>query len=244
MSDTPSLPASGHGEVAGLVEELRAGLEGVTPGPWARKGDRRRWNPNYVESSKAHIADVMQCGIDKKRDPESEANAAHIARCSPGNIAKLIDHIDALTAQLASPTPSPVEARADGELIVRLKAYTRELQRNGLPVTAKLIGDAATALESTPAQPVREGQEGKTEPVAWRFEYLTYGGEWKRDFAGKEPSNGSGAIIRNVVPLYASQPEPAAEIARLRRALGSIRDHSKELTTRTMAIGALNGDRP
>lgn len=51
-----------------------------TPGPWFAKADKRRWNPNYVEAERAHIADVMPCSVfDKKNDAEAEANARLIA---------------------------------------------------------------------------------------------------------------------------------------------------------------------
>ena len=197
---TPSLPASGHGEVAGLVEELRAGLEGVTPGPWRSVGgileDDDEGNSRFfVRPVKSEGWQVVQTF-----GPHGSANAAHIARCSPDNIAKLLDHIAALAAQLAAPTPSPVEARADGvrEAIERL-AFGYELMHQTLchiagtsgadrhwytqkagEVTERItrVGEVTgssnpgkpgdclrgyrqflAALESTPAQPVREHVE-------------------------------------------------------------------------------------
>jgi hypothetical protein len=54
-----------------------------TPGPWTAKKDRRRWNPSYVETARAHVADVMPCSVvDKKNDLEAEANA-HLISAAP-----------------------------------------------------------------------------------------------------------------------------------------------------------------
>lgn len=50
-----------------------------TPGPWAPQQDRRRFNPHFVQSEKAHVADVLPCGINKRDDPEAAANARLIA---------------------------------------------------------------------------------------------------------------------------------------------------------------------
>jgi hypothetical protein len=75
------------------LAEMLAGLEGVTPGTWVASKDKRRWNPNYVESAKAHIADIIPCGVNKKDDSEAEANAAHIARCDPDTIRTLIEEV-------------------------------------------------------------------------------------------------------------------------------------------------------
>ena len=81
----------------------------------------------------------------------------------------------------------------------------------------------------------------------------TFGkGRWNLEALGpnaqlnEEPNGGAYNVSEEhmfgpIVDALASQPDPAAEIARLRRTLGNIRDHSKELTVRTMAIGALNG---
>lgn len=66
-------------QTTALVAELRAKREAATPGEWEAKSDRRRWNPNFIEAPKAHIADVMPCTlVDKKNDPEAKANAALI----------------------------------------------------------------------------------------------------------------------------------------------------------------------
>jgi len=70
-------------DVPKLIEDLRAGLEGVTPGEW-------RVGP--VDDTIVTAADgseVAQIDGDYNEPdlwPIMEANAAHIARCSPDNI--------------------------------------------------------------------------------------------------------------------------------------------------------------
>lgn len=47
-------------------------------------------------------------------------------------------------------------------------------------------------------------RECPQEPVGWTFEFLGHDGEWGRAFAffdQGEPANGTGAIVRNVVPV-------------------------------------------
>lgn len=63
-----------------LRAELRAGLDGVTPGPWDRN------NVDFVP----HVVIARQ-----KITFGSYADAAHIARCSPENIRALLDALDA-----------------------------------------------------------------------------------------------------------------------------------------------------
>lgn len=256
---TPSLPASGHGEVAGLVEELRAGLTKLPAGPWQAV-------PRHVEEGEPVVrvyAGWVLCTTC------SDDYAAHIARCSPNNIAKLIDLVDALTADggaampdrggmdgterlcrslygrkatardylggsdarmlhdaadrltesLATPTPSPVEARADGvrEALTRaerkLSAYIgvcdgdKELTNTVIPMVRNVLA----ALESTPAQPVRVGQTELDEiEAAIGATGLIIQGLGSRTIVPV-------AVVSRLLEMArASQPDPAAEIAKLR----------------------------
>ncbi len=76
-----------------LRAELRAGLGGVTPGPWQfvphyfSNGDIKRRSV-CVERSKYDWIDLIA-------DLNNEADAAHIARCSPENVRALLDALDA-----------------------------------------------------------------------------------------------------------------------------------------------------
>lgn len=83
-----------------LVAELRAGLDGVTPGPWAAQRDKRRMQPWSVvgDGNKAAVADISQALRGDFAEPA--ANAQHIARCSPDNIRLLLDWNDELVSWL------------------------------------------------------------------------------------------------------------------------------------------------
>lgn len=50
-----------------------------TPGPWSPRFDKRRLDPWTIEGPKAWIASVHPCALDKKTDPQAEANARLIA---------------------------------------------------------------------------------------------------------------------------------------------------------------------
>ncbi len=74
-----------------LEKELRDGLEGVTPGPWrANEGIEYPRGQQYY-----YITD----GCSNLADDVDMADAAHIARCSPENIAALLDRIEAIRAE-------------------------------------------------------------------------------------------------------------------------------------------------
>lgn len=78
------------------IAELRAGLEGVTPGPWTISAS----NVGRTDAVGITASDDEWVVADVWSDvPEMEkaaaANAAHIARCSPDKIAALLARLDA-----------------------------------------------------------------------------------------------------------------------------------------------------
>lgn len=87
-----------------LTQELRAGLDGVTPGPWRVFETRqsRIANQTHVGPYPRGVAHITSWGTDEPR----ASNAAHIARCSPENIRALLDALAAKDIVLA-------EARAE-----------------------------------------------------------------------------------------------------------------------------------
>lgn len=117
-----------------LRAEWRAGLDGVTPGPWAyvphffSNGDIRR-RSICIERSKYDWIDFIS-------EVEGEADAAHIARCSPENIRALLDALDTAERELdvargiiAAVKIQRDEARRDAleeviELLVRNRGAT------------------------------------------------------------------------------------------------------------------------
>jgi hypothetical protein len=79
-------------DVTKLRAELRAGLDGVTPGPWEWDGFHYQelWQVGTYTAVFGWDAEQgMSLAYENK-----EANAAHIARCSPENIRALLDALD------------------------------------------------------------------------------------------------------------------------------------------------------
>lgn len=87
-----------------LIAEIEAGLEGVTPGPWEQAAPLDKVCTGYRDASgtmlpsnygvTGHSKTVAKCaGQSWMDDGEEIRNAAHIARCHPGNIAALIARI-------------------------------------------------------------------------------------------------------------------------------------------------------
>jgi len=108
-------------EIDKLVAELRTGLAGVSPGPWFRSGVRFRmgggeWHSiaRYDDLKKTDVG-VAIVGFDP-RTGEGMADANWIARCSPDNIASILDDRDLLAAVVA-------EARRADVLIAALEFY-------------------------------------------------------------------------------------------------------------------------
>lgn len=113
---------------------------------------------------------------------------------------------------------SPVEAVA--------KALHEELSRQDvmayLSVNFDLSKLAIAALAAAPSPPV-----GVAEPVAWRAFINPEKTEW-RLFASMEAALSMNSF--GVDPLYATPPEPVAEIDRLRAALTQIDGIAKAAT--------------
>lgn len=78
-----------------LIEKLRAGLPGVTPGPWFvySEPDVGLFNDIHAYNKESKYGGQIQVLLEPK-------NVGHIALCSPDNIAALLDRIDELKAGL------------------------------------------------------------------------------------------------------------------------------------------------
>lgn len=94
---------------AELVERLRAGLEGVTRGPWIAE---QLSSVRDKTTDRLYVAGPSEvvCGNDGICEPagcndrtftEDAANMRHIANCSPDNICTLLDTIESLRARMA-----------------------------------------------------------------------------------------------------------------------------------------------
>lgn len=89
-----------------LVAEIKAGLEGVTPGPWAvippEREDQNECDlGGIVNANGGRICEFGDSTIyyNSCGEPPSAKDAAHIARCSPDNIAALLSRLEAETAR-------------------------------------------------------------------------------------------------------------------------------------------------
>lgn len=113
-----------------LVAEMRAGLEGVTPGPWSvfidDSGDQWTGWPLSINCDTIDDKTVVRPGGQwpyewdaKTSQHEACKNAAHIARCSPDNIRALLDHVDALQAQVERLTAINANLMGDDENVPR-----------------------------------------------------------------------------------------------------------------------------
>lgn len=81
-----------------LIREIKAGLDGVTPGPWLRQSTDRDGTVFIVADN---LGGLVGAALPWPTEAEVggsariEANARHIARCSPDNIAALLSRIEA-----------------------------------------------------------------------------------------------------------------------------------------------------
>lgn len=87
-----------------LIERLRAGLDGVTPGPWEIDDLAERRVASFpVRAHGKSIAAVWARArggaVTAATIFEGKRNAAHIALCSPDNICALLDRIASLEAE-------------------------------------------------------------------------------------------------------------------------------------------------
>lgn len=94
-------------DIAKLCAEMRAGLEGVTPGPWQRfrsdpaEGVNCHWiRAQPSPALRGFSKEIAYVEGTYYADGENEKNADHIARCSPDNIAALLDALDEVETRL------------------------------------------------------------------------------------------------------------------------------------------------
>lgn len=99
--------------VNGLVEGLRAGLDGVTPGPWTlipmraiededdEEGEVIGYSPASIEGGDGNPVCLFADPGGSGTLFENAADHAHILRCSPDNIAKLLTALESLSRDLA-----------------------------------------------------------------------------------------------------------------------------------------------
>jgi len=89
-----------------LAAEMRAGLEGVTPGPWSATALTTGIGANQDADGWETVAAIPcpRSPWGSARHRQWQRDAAHIARCDPSNIRLLLDTIDTLRRERDSIT--------------------------------------------------------------------------------------------------------------------------------------------
>ena len=87
------------------LAEIKAGLEGVTPGPWRTPGAKVPWvirvgGDDYGSVQVAECGDYRDKEISPYNMPRWLADAAHIARMDPATVARMIARIEAAEARV------------------------------------------------------------------------------------------------------------------------------------------------
>lgn len=89
-----------------IIADLRAGLEGVTPGPWKSAGGYLTVRDPDKGSFTHTIYHLDEMGQRDRTAPfqavplSREQDAAHIARCSPDNIAAILNALSEATSRV------------------------------------------------------------------------------------------------------------------------------------------------
>lgn len=104
MNDKPTIYTSAEQ----IAKELRAGMEGVTLGPWKQ---HLVDDTTVISTRRARTDEICHTtpegyGIDADVDfhtdtEQCERNAAHIARCSPDHLTILLDEFEARGREIA-----------------------------------------------------------------------------------------------------------------------------------------------
>ena len=95
-----------------LIAEIKAGLKGVTPGPWlASKSDTAKGCPSVVADGGP--MGCAQVAIFPSEFVARVSNAAHVARCSPDNLAAVL-----LRLEVAEKENQALREAAKGQLVV------------------------------------------------------------------------------------------------------------------------------
>lgn len=102
-----------------LVAEMRAGLKGVTPGPWTYlkpelddKIEGTYCYPGGIEGDDGNPVCEFGSPAGSATMFENTADHHHIARCSPDNIARLLDAIERLTRERDAARAAALEEAA------------------------------------------------------------------------------------------------------------------------------------
>lgn len=138
-----------------LIQELRAGLEGVTPGLWGTRPTAEGMGDTFITAPSDNARGWRSIAIVHPQKQDSDA--AHIARCSPDNIRTLLDALAAkdaaaqtelvLVRKALEPFAKALEALGRS----RFELDDRENIRGIGPDLAITIGDLRNAAQLSKA---------------------------------------------------------------------------------------------
>lgn len=120
-----------------IIDELKAGLPGVTPGPWDFEPSTRA--PASVWAGKhGCVADLIA----------EDADGYHIARCSPDNIAALLAYIETVEAERdARPTDNDM-----ADMAMRFRAVNVDEALSKMGVSLETLQDWQRRAEAAEAR--------------------------------------------------------------------------------------------
>jgi hypothetical protein len=148
-------------DINALVAEMRAGLEGVSPGPWRVDEQKHPYKDGTNSHKEQRIVTTWEhpqlkacvdvtrlaIGIGLEGQPPipmvriSSFDAAHIARCHPANISALLDEIERLRAErdtfLDGARPIPFDREFLGRMV--REAWVRWAQTQPSPKPSWIV---------------------------------------------------------------------------------------------------------
>ena len=191
-----------------LRAEMRAGLEGVTSGPWCY--DNYLATPGDMPEGWFGIYEMFEDDppiLTTTMEGNAEAIVKHIARCSPDNIRALLDALDAeeryrtendyiildLDAKLSGAEHERDEARRERDearaALEKAEEWNR-LRAEDIMTLGKMVGEArAKALEEA-ATFVENGQSKVySESVNGAFKVMAFAIRQMKDREALSPNN-------------------------------------------------------
>ncbi len=136
-------------EPPAILEEIEAGMERVTPGPWIA---RDNVTPNIVGPLGAYVATTMfyYTPIDRLN-----ANTAHIARLSPDNVRLILDYIAALRRKAA-----PAETADERDELSRRLAEMELDRDRWRDLANQTLSRLLTSLDKKDSAPLSDHPDG------------------------------------------------------------------------------------
>lgn len=106
-----------------IAEELERTVDAATPGPWAVYKDK--WGGLQVDCAAASDIAYLRTTMEREADGPLEANAAHIAACSPDRILTLVEDWRRLHMEIFSMGYDRANVRDDMEMLRRTNSKLR-----------------------------------------------------------------------------------------------------------------------